>query len=243
MSDSATVFDSASLRDRFQLPALHGTYRICIRTLQILVCSYLILVVFGLIPVNNDFAPAPDGIEIFVSSNPVHADVIIPLVSDVYDWRREFSERCFSGETSHASHAAIGWGDRGFFLNTPRWSDLTVGTASQAMLWPSETCLHVRMLSNIRRGDSTRSVRITEQQYRKLIEFISSSFRRDRQGRPIQIAGASYQSNDAFFEAVGTYHAANTCNSWVGRALKAAGVRVGWFTPLPKTVFLYLPQQ
>jgi uncharacterized protein (TIGR02117 family) len=67
------------------------------------------------------------------------------------------------------------------------------------------------------------------------------SFRRDEDGRFQLIDGAAYGSNDAFYEAHGAYHAFNTCNCWVGRGLKAAGVRTGWFTPLPKTVSLYLP--
>jgi hypothetical protein len=32
-----------------------------------------------------------------------------------------------------------------------------------------------------------------------------------------------------------------TCNCWVGEAMRSAGIRTAWFTPLPKTVFLYLP--
>jgi len=47
--------------------------------------------------------------------------------------------------------------------------------------------------------------------------------------------------DDVRCQARGSYHCLNTCNCWVGRALRSCGVRTGWFTPLPKTVFFYLP--
>jgi Protein of unknown function (DUF2459) len=59
-------------------------------------------------------------------------------------------------------------------------------------------------------------------------------------GRFLLIEGGAYGTDDAFYYAHGSYHAFNTCNCWVGRGLKAAGVRTGWFTPLPKTVSLYM---
>ena len=66
------------------------------------------------------------------------------------------------------------------------------------------------------------------------------SLRRNPDGTLQPIPGSNYGDRDAFFEAVGDYSAVNTCNNWVGRAMQVAGIRVGWFTPLPKTMFLYL---
>ena len=203
---------------------------------------YAAIVLIGLVPVNNDFVPTADGIEIFVSSNPVHADVVFPVTTDIINWRDYFPEECFVGNTSAATHVAVGWGDRGFFLETPTWADLKVSTAAHALLWPSDTCLHVTMKANVTTGPNTRSVRISPEQYLRMAEFVKAQFRTDTD-RPQQIAAAAYGRSDAFFEARGTYHCCNTCNSWVGNALSAAGIRVGWMTPLPKTVFLYLPEK
>jgi hypothetical protein len=56
-----------------------------------------------------------------------------------------------------------------------------------------------------------------------------------------QIAGYAYGSTDAFFEADGSYHLLNTCNSWVGRGLRKAGIKVPWMSLLPHTPTLYFP--
>ncbi len=201
---------------------------------------YLLIALLGLIPVNNDFEPAADGIEIFVISNAVHADIVVPLNAGSIDWRRRFPSELFRGNTTFATHAAIGWGDRGFFLETPTWSDLKVTTAAKALLVPSESCLHVYLTNPQFLTSSRRSVRITPQQYDQLCNFIDSSFKRDDSDNYQPIPGISYSHNDAFFASNWSYHAFATCNCWAGSALRSAGVRCGWFTPLPKSVYLYL---
>jgi uncharacterized protein (TIGR02117 family) len=45
--------------------------------------------------------------------------------------------------------------------------------------------------------------------------------------------GKSYGSDDAFFEANGYFNALLGCNTWTAAALRAAGVKTGWWTPLP----------
>lgn len=45
--------------------------------------------------------------------------------------------------------------------------------------------------------------------------------------------GHGYGLADTFYAAKGTYSLLYTCNNWTGDALKAAGVRTGWWTPFP----------
>ncbi|NND97364.1 MAG: TIGR02117 family protein, partial [Pirellulaceae bacterium] len=201
------------------------------RGLLIAVALYLTVVVVGLVPVNNDFQPTADGIEIHVVSNAVHADIVMPLESSVINWRDVFPKNAFPADTSGATHIAIGWGDKGFFLQTPRWADLKLSVAAKALLWNSGACNHVSMTNAHYVRDHGRSVKISTQQYQRLVAYIQSDLERDANGRTILIADAGYKHNDAFFEAKGNYHALNTCNSWAGRGLKAAGIRTGWMTP------------
>ena len=202
------------------------------------VAAWIIVVLVGLIPVNNDFVPAENGVEIFVVSNEVHADIIVPISTDVIDWSDEFRDATFSGDVSTATHVAIGWGDKGFFIETQTWNDFNVSVAANALLLPSESCLHV---SYTRPGyyEGAASVKVSNDQYEKLVGFIKQSFVRTATDQPIQIADSAYGSTDAFFEAHGRYHLFNTCNSWAGRGLKKSGVRVPWLSPLPKTPMLY----
>ena len=212
-------------------------------TFLVSVLAYAFLIVIGLIPVNRDFVPTPDGIKIFVTSNAVHAELILPIKNFVINWNEQFPQSHFRQNVSAATHVAIGWGDKGFFLETETWDDLKLSTAANALWLPSSTCLHVTMKSVVARGSNCRMVSVSETQYQNLVASINNSFQRNELGQVIIVENQSYGGNDAFYESLGTYHMLNTCNSWVGRGLKEAGVCVGWMTSLPKTVFLYLPKQ
>lgn len=200
---------------------------------------YVGVLAIGLIPVNNDFLPSRDGVRIYLVSNAVHADLILPVRTEVVDWTSTFSKTRFLGDVSAQTHVALGWGDKGFYLETQTWDDLKVSTAANALFLPSTSCMHVDF---IRPEDYTDKVAITisPEQYAKLVSFIQESFALDSEGKIQQIEGYAYSMTDAFFEARGSYHLFNTCNSWIGRALKQAGVRTPWYSPMPKTPMLYL---
>lgn len=200
--------------------------------------TYAAIVLIGLIPVNNSFIPSEDGIKIYVVSNEVHADIIVPIRTEVSDWSAEFSNCKFEGDVSNETHVAFGWGDKGFFLETETWEDFKLSVAANALLLPSESCMHV-VFTRPEYFTDAASVTISESQYRNLEDYIKQSFKRNADERPIQISGHAYSTDDAFFEAKGRYHLLNTCNSWVGRGLKAAGVRVPWLSPMPKSPMLY----
>ena len=51
---------------------------------------YLFMALIGLIPVNRDFRPTPDGIEIWFISKPIHTDIILPIHTGALDWRERF---------------------------------------------------------------------------------------------------------------------------------------------------------
>ncbi len=193
----------------------------------------------GLIPINNEFVTAKDGVTIYLTSSAVHADIIVPITTDSLDWQTAFSNTLFKGDISKASHLAFGWGDRGFFLETETWEDLKLSVGLNALFLPSQSSMHVSFMRPEHYLDKV-AVTITQKQYQKLSNFIDRSFAKGVNGEYVQIHGYAYWNNDAFFDAQGRYHLFNTCNSWVGRALRESGIRVPWFTPLPKTPMLYL---
>jgi uncharacterized protein (TIGR02117 family) len=73
------------------------------------------------------------------------------------------------------------------------------------------------------------------EEYRRLTTFISASFAKFGEMR------SGYARYDAFYPATGRYSAVRTCNAWTGEALRAAGVRIGRWTPFPSTVMRWLP--
>ena len=216
----------------------------CLKRLAWLVLSgiafYLFIALVGLIPVNNDFQPTSDGIEIWLVSNAIHTDIVLPI-DETLDWREQFPAGSFSVDPRRATHVAIGWGNKGFYVNTPTWADLQFSTVAGALFWPSDSCLHVSLCTVEEIPKEARSVKISAAQYQRLVGFIHNGFRHQADGTMILIPRAAYGQNDAFFEAEGRYHCFNTCNCWTGRAMQTAGIRTGWYTPLPGTLCLYLP--
>jgi uncharacterized protein (TIGR02117 family) len=206
-----------------------------------LLALYFLVALAGLIPVNNDFEPTADGVEITVSSSAIHADLVLPIRNETMDWSKHLPPSNFAGDVSGATQVSFGWGNKEVYVDTPTWADLKAGTVFRALFWPSETCMHVNMWDDTVIPGGATKTRISHEQYRHLVEHVLGSFRRDEGGRFLLIEGKAFGPNDAFFYAHGSYHAFNTCNCWVGRGLKAGGVRTGWFTPLPNTVSLYIP--
>ncbi|MCS6852792.1 MAG: TIGR02117 family protein [Gemmataceae bacterium] len=202
---------------------------------------YFLIALVGLIPVNNDFSPTPNGIEIIVTSDILHAELVLPIRNEVVDWTEYFPASDFAGDVSGATHVAVSWGDREFYLSTPTWADTRADTVLRALFWPTVSCAHVSLWFDYTLPPRSRKTTLSSEQYRRLVRHVLGTLQLDESGRPRRIVGAAYGPADAFYEAHGYYHACNTCNSWVGRGLKAAGVRIGWFTPLPGSVLWYLP--
>ncbi len=207
-----------------------------------LVLGYITLIIAGLFPVNRSFVETEDGIEIFVFSGEFHSDIFLPLKTDVADLRSKFDPSHFEHSPDWMTHMAFGWGDRDFYINTPSWSDLKFSTACNALLIPSETVMHVSFSNSPQGHPQVKSVKISKKQFEELLAFINSSFDRDEAGQVKYIPGEAYGMPDAFYRGSGSYHGFRTCNCWVGDALKKTGVKTGWFTPLPKTVYMYFPE-
>lgn len=195
-------------------------------------------ILIGLLPVNRSFQSADEGIEITVYVDSAHSEIIVPMTTVVRDWQPWFSPSDFRGITGNETHVAFGWGDREFFLNTPRWEDVRADLTAWSMLWPTATVMHVSLMDPPPTNDFYRQVTIEPAAYKRMCEFIEQSFVLDGSARlgnavPRLIAGWNYGQRDAFYEAVGIYSALYTCNAWTGDALEVAGIRTGCWTPFP----------
>ena len=79
-----------------------------------------------------------------------------------------------------------------------------------------------------------RRVLLRPEEYRRLAAFVRASLKSRRRW-------PGYAAHDVFYEARGRYSAVTTCNEWTGAALRAAGVRVGRWTPFADTVLGWFP--
>ncbi len=212
-------------------------------TLLVLLAVYAVAVAVGHFPVNSDFEPpAEGGVEIFVFSGAFHSDLILPVEAAGFSWWDFLDKESFPKLPTSQTHVMVGWGDRKFYTETPTWKDAKVSTIGKAMFWPTETVMHVGLGYEPETGEEVRSIRVSEDQYRNLLTFVKAHFARDSND-DLQKLSASFGDYDIFYQAHGSYHLFRTCNCWAGEALKSAGVKVGCWTPLPKTVFWHLPEQ
>ena len=191
---------------------------------------YILLSLFGsLIPVNIHFRHANSGVEIYIVSNGVHTDFVIPIRNEIYNWSQFILVEDFGQNWNYANHIAFGWGDQGFYLNTPEWKDLRPGTALKAVLIPSSSAMHVTLWNQPEEDTLVKKITITEEQYLALVTYITKSFKLDESDHPNSIA-AGYGSHDLFYDGKYSFHLFRACNTWTNDGLKVIGVRACWWT-------------
>lgn len=193
------------------------------------------------IPVNRDHEQPVQGIEIFVFSNGVHTDFVVPVESELINWQPLFPMKDFKIPGSVSSYIAFGWGDKGFYLEIPTWDDLTFKIAAKAVLIPSSTVMHVQYIDTRPvLGEYCKSLRLTNKQYKILIDYIHNSFDLDPDGNHQLIQNSGYYNNDNFYEAKYSYHLFNTCNDWTNTGLKKMGVKTSAWAPFQSGVLYHL---
>ncbi len=205
----------------------------------IVIMYFVMAVILGLIPVNADHRQPAEGILIYVSTNGTHADLVVPTRTPAMDWFTLFPPEQFQAVDTLFQYAAFGWGDRGFYLNTPTWNDLTPSVAIHALFWPSAAAMHVDLHSRIIPDAHHVPIRVTAEQYQELIAHILSGFRLDDEGLPLLIAGENYYEDDNFYEANGHYHVLRTSNTWTAEGLRKSGVRTALWSPFDRAIMYH----
>jgi uncharacterized protein (TIGR02117 family) len=190
----------------------------------------------GTIPTNPAWVQPRDGIRIYVEDNGIHTGIVVPVQAAGVDWRDlpapgDLRDPRFAGY----GWRAFGWGDRAFYLETPTWADVRPLTVLRAAFGSTRTVFHAEAIPEPQTGKHVRALTLTPDQYRRLAAFIRATVVE----RGARVPG--YGRHDMFAEARGTYSAVRTCNAWTGEALRAAGVRIGAWTPFPVTVMAWLP--
>ncbi|MEY4927151.1 MAG: hypothetical protein RI894_1587 [Bacteroidota bacterium] len=194
------------------------------------------------IAVNKAQTPTPaDTIGIYILTNGVHTDIVAPIRNEQRDWTTSISFENTASKDTAMNYTAFGWGDKGFYLDTPSWAELKFSTAFKAAFYLSTAAMHTTFYKEMKAGESCRKINITKAEYQQLIDYIDNSFERDDKGKVMNIVGHSYGKNDAFYEAKGKYSLFHTCNTWANNGLKSCEQRACLWTPRDKGIFSLYP--
>ena len=183
-----------------------------------------------------DPAAAPD-VLVFLRTNGVHTDIVVPIRTEQHDWSRQLAIADTPSADASMRYVAFGWGDKGFYLDTPTWADLKFRTAFVAAFWLGSSAVHTTYFHDLTPGPDTVPLHLSRAEYARLVAYIQRSFRYDAAGRAQHIAGHSYGRDDAFYEAHRVYSFLYTCNTWTNNALKACGQRACLWTPSDQGIF------
>jgi len=215
-----------------------------LKTLGIILGIVVVYVLLGYVLPFIEISAKDDGekkeIPIYIYTNGVHTDIVMPVKNDIHDWSRKIPFTNTQSKRTDYRFVGIGWGDKGFYLDTPTWADLKFSTAFNAAFWLSESAMHCTYYSEMTVAEDCRRIMISRSQYRNLVKFIDNKFDKDAEENYILIpTDAVYSDNDAFYDAKGRYSFLNTCNTWANDALKAAGQKAAFWTPTDYGIFLH----
>lgn len=179
-------------------------------------------------------------IAIYILTNGDHTDLVVPVKNAITDWSKEISNQNTIAKDTTNQYLAIGWGDKGFYLSTPTWADLKFSTAFKAAFALSTSAIHATYYQSMPESNDCKKIMISNEQYKRLIAFVDSSFKRDAAGSIINIkTNANYDKNDAFYEAKRKYNMFYTCNTWANNALKSCGQTACVWTPFDRGIFYH----
>ncbi|EJL74465.1 hypothetical protein PMI13_01205 [Chryseobacterium populi] len=177
-------------------------------------------------------------IPVYIYTNGVHTDIVMPVKNDVQDWSAKIPFSNTRSRRTDYQYIGVGWGDKGFYLDTPTWADLKFSTAFKAAFWLSESAMHCTYYESMKEGADCKMMMISRTQYKNLVQFVENKFDKDRNGNFVLIpTNAVYSDHDAFYDAKGKYSFLYTCNTWANDGLKAAGQTAAWWTPSDFGIF------
>ena len=200
---------------------------------------FYVLVGFCLssIEVNTNVVDSNKEVTIYIKSNGVHTDIVVPVKNSTADWSKHIKYSHPRQVNASFTYVGIGWGDKGFYLETPTWADLKVSTAFNAAFGLSSTAIHATFYKELIESENCIKIEISKAQYQLLCSFILNSFEKDENQQVVHIStDANYNSYDAFYEAKGAYSLFNTCNTWANNALKFSGLKACLWTPYDKAI-------
>ncbi len=138
--------------------------------------------------------------------------------------RRDFIQRVpeLKNDFGHVQYLEIGWGDRRFY----QAQTVKFGLALRAVFFPTSSVLQIVEVPVSPRhyfaGSEVVEVSVPQTGYGKLLDFVAGSFSRTSSNDVMKLGRGLY-GESRFYHAAGRFHAFNTCNTWVAKAIGETG--------------------
>lgn len=204
---------------------------------SILIVYALITVALSYVPVNYKAKDEKGTIPIYILTNGVHTDIVTPYQNQVFDWSSYLDLSLIEQPIDYSHWVSFGWGDKGFYLQTPEWKDLKASVALKAAFYLSSSAMHVTYYQNMQEDESCKLIWVTDEQYKEICQYILDSFDTNANRFQLIETDQNYGKFDVFYEAKGRYSLFYTCNTWANDALKAGSQKASLFTLWDKGIF------
>lgn len=165
---------------------------------------------------------------------PIHTDILFPLTPDT---RAAFAFAEPAGVALNdpgAQWLVFGWGSAAFYTTAGTYADITASAVLTAATGDAAV-IRLDVAGALIPLENLRFIQLSEAQFQALLNRTSSAF-----ASPAPLSHPGFTGSDAFFPALGRFHALRTCNVWLGETLRAAGIPFGLWTPANWSVSLSL---
>lgn len=217
--------------------------KIAFNCIEFIILFLILYVISGIslpyISINSEFKECENNcIAIYLLTNGVHTDLVLPIKTNFFDWTEYVNPLDTKSKKVNVNYASFGWGDKGFYLETPTWADLKASTAIKAMCYLGSSAMHVTFYETMELNDRCIQIKVNKKTYLKIVNYVKSSFV-IKDSVFDKINASTYGENDVFYEAKGKYSFFHTCNTWTNNALKAGNLKACLWTPLDRGIFYH----
>ncbi len=157
--------------------------------------------------------------EIYVVSHGWHTGLVAPAKA------MQARIPALQGRFGDVGYLEFGWGDKGFY----QADEITLGLTVRAMLWPTESVMHVVAVSQSLRDyfpdSEVVTLCLTDDALLSLTQFLASSFKRNESDDVMPLQSGMY-GDSQFYQGEGDYYLMNTCNKWTAQGLRSVGMNI-----------------
>ncbi|MGK7654710.1 DUF2459 domain-containing protein [Roseovarius sp. B08] len=183
--------------------------------------------------------PADDDptVEIRLVASPIHYDLLLPLTPRTRSRFLHLEQAGLPLGDPRAEWLAIGWGSRAFYTHEGPYRDVPAATLWRAVTG-DDAVLRADVIGPLPVEFDSPVLTITPAQYSALLNAILKQLKLNADHDALPLPAPGFTDSDLFFAAKGRFHIFRTCNTWVSRTLRHAGIPFGAWTPTPYAVTL-----